>query len=311
MSVTDLASVRWEHLLDGLQTAVVVVDLCDVVVAWNAAAERLYEIAAGAAVGCRFRDLDVSDRLAGLRARVEAVKAGTKAHGRARSARAGFASRSGDHNEADLRVSPLIDAHGAVVAVLIAGLDTTEPRRLEAEVAAITAQRARALEELQTTNAELESTVDELQAVNMELATLHAELERRTSELKRLAASHARVLESLEEPIVVLDRDFVVTTWTRATERCWDLRAERAVGRDFFSLPLGDVACRARDAVRTVAAIGERAVLRGVRYRGPDGRDRAGLLRLTPLFDVAGEPAGIVAVLLPADAAPAACGRAA
>ena len=62
-------------------------------------------------------------------------------------------------------------------------------------------------EELQSTNEELETTVEELQAANTELAALNAELEGRTAELNRLDAYHRGLLNSLEQGVVVLDRD--------------------------------------------------------------------------------------------------------
>ena len=86
-------------------------------------------------------------------------------------------------------------------------------------------QHATAIEELQSTNEEMETTVEELRAANSELATLNAELESRTSELNRLDILHGSMVNSLERPLKVLDRDGVVTTCNQASEWLWGLPA--------------------------------------------------------------------------------------
>ena len=57
-----------------LPVAVMIVDLMDTILTWNIAAERLFDVPAGSALARKFRDLDVSYRVEGLRARIEEVK---------------------------------------------------------------------------------------------------------------------------------------------------------------------------------------------------------------------------------------------
>src|SRR5262245_45216728 len=66
--------VRGQRALEALPSAVMVVDAADTILTWNPAAESLFETPIANAVGRKFRDLDVSYRVEGLRARMEDVK---------------------------------------------------------------------------------------------------------------------------------------------------------------------------------------------------------------------------------------------
>jgi two-component system CheB/CheR fusion protein len=70
----DVGSSRAQRALDALPAATVIIDTTDTILVWNPAAELMFGIPAGAAVGRKFRDLDVSYRVEGLRARIEDVK---------------------------------------------------------------------------------------------------------------------------------------------------------------------------------------------------------------------------------------------
>jgi two-component system CheB/CheR fusion protein len=66
--------VRVQRALEALSLPLIVVDPVDTVLTWNPAAEALFEIPIVHAMGRNFRDLDVSYRIEGLRARLEDVK---------------------------------------------------------------------------------------------------------------------------------------------------------------------------------------------------------------------------------------------
>src|SRR5262249_10231352 len=73
-SETSPLGLRVQRALDSVPSALTVVDAPDPILPWNPAAEALFETAIANAIGRKFRDLDVSYRVEGLRARMEDVK---------------------------------------------------------------------------------------------------------------------------------------------------------------------------------------------------------------------------------------------
>jgi len=318
-----LDAARLRRVLDALPTAVMVVSAADDVLVWNAAAEALFEIPAEAAVGRKFRDLDVSYRIEGLRARIEEVKAN---HVPARLDEVAFTRRSGERVHASILIAPIGDG---APSVLVVASDATEQARLKEQMTRVAEQYATAIEELQSTNEELETTneelqstneelettneelqstneeleatVEELQAANAELAALNAELERRTAELRRAETYQRMVLSSLDQAVVVLDPAGVVTTWNDAAERLWGVPVDAALGRPLAGLPAGEFARRLSEALPRVLGSGRPEVLHDVAVRGPAAAGARVAVRLAPLRGPGGEPAGLVAVALPPD----------
>jgi two-component system CheB/CheR fusion protein len=323
-SIADVrpgAPTRVQRALDALPAAVMIVDVTDTILAWNPAAEALFDIPIAGALGRKFRDLDVSYRVEGLRARIEDVKA---RHAPARLENATFTRRNGEGVHADISVLPFFEAH--LLGVLVFAVEASEHARLKEQMSRIAEQHATAIEELQSTNEELETTneelqstneelettneelqstneelettVEELQAANTELGALNAELEGRTSELNRIDSLHRGMLDSLEQGMVVLDRQGVVTTWNQTAEQLWGLRAEQTVTRPFFGLPLGDVTREIRPAFDRVLATGESSDVADVSYTSPAGGTRSGVLRLLPFRNVGGDLTGVIAVMI-------------
>jgi two-component system CheB/CheR fusion protein len=319
---------RLQRALDALPAAVMVVDTTDTIQGWNPAAEALFDVPVAAAVGRNFRDLDVSYRVEGLRARIEDVKT---RHRPVRMESISFARRNGDTVHADISIVPFFESQ-RLVGVLVFAAEASELVRLKEQMGRIAEQHATAIEELQSTNEELETTneelqstneelettneelqstneelettVEELQAANTELGALNAELEGRTTELNRLDALHRGMINSLEAGLMVLDRDGVVTSWNGPLERLWGLPADRAVSRPFRTLPLGEVTEQVRGPLDRVLATGEAADVAGVACTLPGGAGRRGSLRLMPLRDGGGAVVGVIGLLSPAAAPP-------
>jgi two-component system CheB/CheR fusion protein len=311
---------RLQRVIEALPTAVVMIDALDNILVWNAAAAALYDIPGEAALNRKFRDLDVSYRIDGLRARVEEVKTG---HIPARLENANFTRRDGEAVHADIIIVPLLEGE-RIAAVVVSASEATEHARLRDQMNRISEQHATAIEELQSTNEELETTneelqstneelettneelqstneelettVEELQAANAELAGLNLELERRTAELKRLDDYQHRVLSTLDQAVLVLNRDGIITTWNATAEEMWGLPGEHTVGRPFWTLPIGDMPHLAREAIARVLKTGEAADVAGVPYVVPAGGNRRTLLRLAPLRNPAGDIIGVVGV---------------
>ncbi|TMA56631.1 MAG: PAS domain-containing protein [Deltaproteobacteria bacterium] len=173
--------------------------------------------------------------------------------------------------------------------------DVSEQARLREEVNRISEQSATANEELQSTNEELETTVEELQSINAELGTMNAELEQRTADLNRLDQYHHSVVDALEQGLFVLDETFTVRTWNRAAAAMWGLKAEDALNRDFFSLPIRDVTSLLREPAAAVLARRSAHTVEGVPH-GRDGSSRRTTVELHPLVAGDGAPIGILGI---------------
>src|SRR5207249_4914494 len=314
---TDLSPVvvRLQCVLEMLPTAIMVLDVMDTVLVWNTAAESLFDISGDHAVGAKFRDIDISYRVEGLRARIEEVKS---AHIPSRIEHATFTRRSGETVHAELTIVPMVEGN-RVTAVGVYGSDTTESARLKDQTTRLAEQHSTAIEELQSTNEELETTneelqstneelettneelqstneelettVEELQAANAELGSLNTQLERRGVELKNLDEYQQSVLSSLQHAIVVLDRHGLVTTWNQTAERLWGLPVEHVVRRLFWTLPVGDIAPKLREALTRMLDSGSREAetLHDVPFRLPTGETRHLTVQVTPLESTSGQ----------------------
>src|SRR5262249_1467942 len=289
-----------------------------------------FDIPMASALARKFRDLDVSYRVEGLRARIEDVKA---RHAVSRMDDVTFTRRNGDVIHADVTIAPLFEAY-RLIGVLVYATEATEHARLKEQMARIAEQHATAIEELQSTNEELETTneelqstneelettneelqstneelettVEELQAANSELGALNAELEGRSAELKRVDSYHLGLLNSMEQSVFVTDRALVVTTWNQPSERMWGLRAEQALGRDIAALPLGDMVVRMLRPALDSALKRESSVdVSDVPYTLPGGEVRKALVRVRPLRDGAGVVMGVIGMAVTADSPPA------
>ncbi|PYN98247.1 MAG: chemotaxis protein CheR [Candidatus Rokuibacteriota bacterium] len=326
---TDLSPVvvRLQRVLEMLPTAIMVLDVMDTVLVWNTAAESLFDISGDHAIGRKFRDLDISYRVEGLRARVEEVKS---AHIPSRIEHAMFTRRSGETVHAELTIVPMVEGN-RVTVVAVYGTDATESARLRDQTTRLAEQHSTAIEELQSTNEELETTneelqstneelettneelqstneelettVEELQAANAELGSLNTQLERRGVELKNLDEYQQSVLSSLQHAIVVLDRHGLVTTWNQTAERLWGLPVEHVVRRLFWTLPVGDIAPKLREALTRMLDSGSREAetLHDVPFRLPTGETRHLTVQVTPLESTSGEVTGVVGIASPMD----------
>ena len=321
---------RAQRALETLPAAVFLIDMSDTILSWNPAAETMFDIPIASALARKFRDLDASYRVEGLRARIEDVKA---RHAATRMADVTFTRRNGELVHADITIAPLFEAY-RLIGVLVYAVEATEHVRLKEQMSRIAEQHATAIEELQSTNEELETTneelqstneelettneelqstneelettVEELQAANSELGALNAELEGRSAELRRVDAYHLGLLNSLEQSIFVTDRALVVSSWNHAAERMWGLRAEQVVGRDLAALPLGEMVRSLRPALDTALKREMMVEAADVPYTLPGGEARTAVVRITPLRDSGGGVVGVIGIS--ASAGPAQAG---
>ena len=71
-------------------------------------------------------------------------------------------------------------------------------------------------EELQSSNEELETTNEELQSTNEELLTVNEELQIKSAELVATNADLANIKESIDIPLLVVDKDLIITQFNKA-----------------------------------------------------------------------------------------------
>src|SRR5262245_37351107 len=302
---------RAQRALEALPAAVIIIDMSDTILTWNAAAEQLFDIPVANALARKFRDLDVSYRVEGLRARIEDVKA---RHAPARMENTTFTRRDGNQVHADIAISPLSEG-ARLLGVVVSAVEATEHARLKDQMSRVAEQHATAIEELQSTNEELETTneelqstneelettVEELQAANAELGTLNSELESRTAELNRVDGYHNSVINSFDQGMFVVDRSGIVRTWNQAAERMWGVRAEQAVNRDLSTLAISSGSPLPREPFERISSGKSRHESLEVDYTVPEGQKRRALLRLNPLKDATAIVLGTVGILSPDD----------
>ena len=307
--------------IEAMPLAVMVIDTIDTVTVWNASAAHLFDVPQDQALLRKFRDLDVSYRVEGLRSRIEDVKSRRET---LKMSNVTFARRNGELVAADVTIVPLFDG-ARMTGVLVVASDATEQARLRDQMIRVAEQHATAIEELQSTNEELETTneelqstneelettneelqstneelettVSELQSANNELSSVNSELEARTDELNRLAAMHRTLLDSLEGAVVAVDIQGVVTAWNVGAERLWAACAADVIGKPLVRLPIGPLA-------RIVGAASERVIREGraeqlldVPFTPPEGPERRGPVRIIPLRNDAGGITGALATM--------------
>jgi two-component system CheB/CheR fusion protein len=89
-------------------------------------------------------------------------------------------------------------------------------------------------EELQSINEELETSKEELQSANEELTTINDELYNRNTDLKEAVDYSEAVIETIREPLVVLNADLRIRTANRAFYSLFKLKQENTEGQYFY-----------------------------------------------------------------------------
>ena len=318
-AVPDPPRLTASGIVRSLPYPVMVIALDDSVREWNEAATVLYEIPAEHAIGRQFRDLDISYRAEGLRARIEDVK---RAVVSVRLENVMFGRRSGENVHVDFWIARVFDERSRSAAILVAAIDNTAVARFRDEIVRLGEQHATASEELQSTNEELETTNEELQSTNEELETtneelqatneelvttvdelqaVNAELAARSAEVSGLLVVHAAVLAAVDEALIVLNSNLSVTTWNPAAERLFGVRAHDAIGRDLFALPLGGRQEAARTALSRLTANDAPGEAEELDFDVPrsDGRPARARLRFFRLADGQGAVQGLLGLARP------------
>ena len=91
-------------------------------------------------------------------------------------------------------------------------------------------------EELQSINEELETSKEELQSTNEELITINEELQRRNNDLKELSDFSKAIIETINEPILVLNSDMKIQMANKAFYAMFKTNIDRTEGHYFFEM---------------------------------------------------------------------------
>jgi two-component system CheB/CheR fusion protein len=94
-------------------------------------------------------------------------------------------------------------------------------------------------EELQSINEELETSKEELQSTNEELITINEELLQRNNELKEVSDFTKAIVETINEPILVLSADMRVRLANKAFYTMFKTNSDRTEGHYFFEMQAG------------------------------------------------------------------------
>jgi signal transduction histidine kinase len=195
--------------VDALPVATLVIDPDDHLVAVNAAARALLAIPARELESRRFRDLDLGDRIPGLRAGIERAKQGGST---ARLPETGFDRGADPPRILDITVAPWRDERGRMAGVIVCVGDCTDlaglrgdSERMESSLRSVTQDLDVTTAELQVTSEELQVARDDLQTANEKLCALDEELQAtvvaREGEERRQDAFLATLAHELRNPL--------------------------------------------------------------------------------------------------------------
>jgi two-component system CheB/CheR fusion protein len=151
-------------------------------------------------------------------------------------------------------------------------------------------------EELQSSNEELESSNEELQATNEELGTLNEQLRARSDELQLLSNDRENIQTSLNQGMVIVDRQLRVTRYSPLAVRVFAL-VEDDLGQPLVTVPTTVPIPGLREALEAVVAGESRRTLEAgseevaylvqmMPYLERDGRRRGAILTLTDVSEL-------------------------
>src|SRR6266487_414697 len=91
-------------------------------------------------------------------------------------------------------------------------------------------------EELQSINEEMETSKEELQSANEELNTINEELERRNNELREAVDYSQAIIQTIEEPLIVLNVNMRVKIANKAFYKNFKTKEDEIEGFNFFEI---------------------------------------------------------------------------
>lgn len=125
---------------------------------------------------------------------------------------------------------------------------------------------------------------------------MNEELRERTDEALEINSFTSSILWSIEEAIVVVDRELRVSTWSRAARELWGLAEEEVAGDYFLNLDIGVPVVELREPIRRVLSSEDQ---QPVSLEGHDRRGRPVRceVSLSQLRTHLGEVTGVILVM--------------
>ena len=145
---------------------------------------------------------------------------------------AGKSSAEDSGNITDKELEDELAATREHLQTLVEELETSNE-----EMQALNEEIQASNEEMQASNEELEASNEELQSTNEELATVNEELQIKTAETQELNIELECIQNSVDYPLLVLDRNTSLQRFNSAAARLFKLGAAQ-VGRHLRDLPL-------------------------------------------------------------------------
>ena len=257
---TALGDAAFEHA----PIAQLVIDEKNRVVAVNQAARAMLGLKLKD-VGRNLQELEISYRPVELRSMIDSVRTRNRP---ASEKAVEWKPPKGESRSLDIQVAQLLGLGEQRVGVTVSFLDVTSHRTLEDNLERARRELESAYEELQSTVEELETTNEELQSTNEELETMNEELQSTNEELETMSDElrerteetlHANaflgsVLSSIDQAVVVVDRELRIVAWNRLATELWGLRDDEVEGEHLLNLDIGLPVAKLRDPLRRVLA---------------------------------------------------------
>lgn len=126
---------------------------------------------------------------------------------------------------------------------------------------------------------------------------MNDDLRDRTDESLRVNAFLATILGSIQQPVIVVDRDLRITAWSRAATELLGLREDEAIGEHLLDLDIGLPFAVLRTPVRAVLAGDEESVQLELTGHDRRGRPIVATATFAPLRGHDGEIEGVIVLL--------------
>lgn len=152
--------------------------------------------------------------------------------------------------------------------------------QMRAELEAAREELRATVQELQSTTSELQSTTEALDKVTAELESttadvrsIDAELRQRSTEVDDTNSFLAAVLDSVDQAVIVVNRDLRIRAWNQRAHELWGMRPSEAISRPLLSLAIGLPVAELDQPLENTLA--EPGVDYSVELDGTDHRDQA------------------------------------
>lgn len=166
--------------------------------------------------------------------------------------------------------------------VIIISNDVTDDKNRKDEL-------KRSNEDLQALNARLETTNEELETTNEELVSTNEELRGVTEQLNANNQYNKKIIQSIDQSLIVLNRSGIITTWNPPSEEMWGLNEEDAIGKSIFSLTIGIDAEELRQKIRQANESRTNYHEGALEYTARTGEKRLMELTIIPVIDITGK----------------------